>query len=428
MVAVATALGTGICRCGSASLLSTAPSTSVCGRACRRRALNTPNDASPKTNAAVARTAATCRSVILGRSATSAHMMLHGSDTSRESIGKAPRSPCAMDVSRRDFLRSVAAAPAAATVGKDAQKTAAGTVPITPQQDALLEDVERGCFQFFLEQSDLDTGLTKDRARVVGNDSSVVASIAASGFALTAFCIGEKRGYMKLAEAHQRVLTALRFLNDKMPTHRGFFYHFANIKTGQRIWDSEVSSIDTALLLCGLLTARAYFTHAEIDRLARDIFNRVEWEWLSEDTALLPQGWSPETGFLPYRWDLYSELMMIYLLGLGSVRHPIGVQAWNAWKRTKFEYDGLRYIGAFAPLFVHQYSQAWFDFRDRRDQFADYFLNSIRATEAHRRFCIELGREFHDYSADLWGITASDSQRGYVVWGGPPAMGPIDGQ
>src|SRR5271157_4266955 len=119
--------------------------------------------------------------------------------------------------------------------------------------------------------------------------------------------------------------------------------------------------------------------------------------------------------------------MMMYLLGMGSSTHPLKPYTWTAWRRVTFEYDGLRYIGSFAPLFVHQYSQAWFDFRNKRDQFADYFQNSATATEAHRLFCIELGKQFSDYSQDLWGITASDSPKGYVVWGGPPATGPIDG-
>ncbi len=153
----------------------------------------------------------------------------------------------------------------------------------------------------------------------------------------------------------------------------------------------------------------------------------MEWTWISEDTSLLSHGWSPEIGFLPSRWDYYSELMMMYLLGLGSTSHPLKPEAWNAWKRLTFEYDGLRYIGSFAPLFVHQYSQAWFDFRRKRDKYADYFQNSVIATEVHRRFCLELGKQFPDYSDDLWGITASDSPTGYVVWGGPPAVGPIDG-
>jgi hypothetical protein len=135
----------------------------------------------------------------------------------------------------------------------------------------------------------------------------------------------------------------------------------------------------------------------------------------------------PEVGFLPYRWDGYSELMMMYLLGIGSSVHPLAPATWNAWKRVQFEYEGVRYVGAFAPLFVHQYSQAWFDFRNRRDRYTDYYQNSIIATEVHRRFCIELAKEFPDYNENLWGITASDSQHGYVAWGGPPAVGPLDG-
>jgi hypothetical protein len=193
------------------------------------------------------------------------------------------------------------------------------------------------------------------------------------------------------------------------------------------MWDSEISSIDTAILLCGVLTCRQHFRHEEIYNLAANIFNRVEWNWLSEDTTLLPHGWAPETGFLPFRWDYYSELMMIYLLGLGSSSYPLRTEAWNAWKRTTFEFDGLRYIGSYAPLFIHQYSQAWFDLRGKRDRYADYFANSAIATDAHRRFCLELSKQFPDYSDDLWGITASDSEKGYVAWGGPPQMGPIDG-
>ena len=296
-----------------------------------------------------------------------------------------------------------------------------------PEDDQFLEELIKANFLFFVEQVHPATGLVKDRCNMRRTDTSIVASVAATGFGLTALCIGHKRGYISLAEAHNRVLTALHFLFEKMPTHRGFFYHFANMSTGERIWDSEVSSIDTAILLCGVLTCRQYFRHSEVARLAREIFSRVEWNWLSEDTSLLPHGWSPESGFLPYRWDYYSELMMIYLFGLGSSTHPLPPDAWNAWKRKTFEYDGLRYIGSYAPLFVHQYSQAWFDFRNKKDKYGDYFWNSIVATEVHRRFCLELAKQFPDYSNDLWGITASDSAHGYVAWGGPPATGPIDG-
>lgn len=301
------------------------------------------------------------------------------------------------------------------------------TEALSQEDDEFLEELERANFRFFVDQADPETGLVKDRCNVRGPDNTVAASVAATGFGLTALCIGHKRGYLSLGEAHERAITALHFLWAKMPTHRGFFYHFANVKTGERVWESEVSSIDTAILLCGVLTCHEYFRHSEITRFAYDIFSRVQWTWLSEDTSLLPHGWSPETGFLPYRWDYYSELMMIYLFGLGSASHSLPPEAWNAWKRTTFEYEGLRYIGSFAPLFIHQYSQAWFDFRGKRDRHADYFLNSIIATEVHRIFCLEMGKQFPDYSDDLWGISASDSQYGYVAWGGPPATGPIDG-
>jgi hypothetical protein len=299
---------------------------------------------------------------------------------------------------------------------------------LSGDDDQLLEDVEKASFLYFWEQANPETGLVKDRSTARGSDNSVVASIAATGFGLTALCIGENRGLVSRAEARGRAAAAMRFLWKKLPTHRGFFYHFANINTGERVWDSEVSSVDTAILLCGILTCRQHFEeHSEISKLAYEIFQRVDWTWLSEDTSLLPHGWTPEVGFLPYRWDYYSELMMMYLLGLGSTSYPLRTETWNAWKRTTFEYDGLRYIGSFAPLFVHQYSQAWFDFRNKRDKYADYFQNSRIATDVHRRFCLELAKQFPDYNDDLWGITSSDSARGYVVWGGPPATGPIDG-
>jgi hypothetical protein len=300
-------------------------------------------------------------------------------------------------------------------------------VALSPEDDQFLDDLERSSALFFWEQANPQTGLVKDRCNVRGDDRGVVASIASTGFGLTAICIAEKRGYISHQDARLRVIATLVFLWRKLPTHRGFFFHFANINTGERIWDSEVSSVDTAILLCGILTCRQHFQDRDIIELAKAIFDRVDWTWLSEDTTLLPHGWTPEMGFLPSKWDYYSELMMIYLLGMGSSAHPLRPEAWQAWKRITFEYDGLRYIGSFAPLFVHQYSQAWFDFRGKRDKYADYFQNSTTATEVHRRFCVELGRSFPDYSDDLWGITASDSDRGYVIWGGPPAMGPIDG-
>jgi len=301
-----------------------------------------------------------------------------------------------------------------------------GIYAFPPDDEALLEDVEEAAFLYFWEQTNPKTGISRDRCNVRTSTKNDLGSIASTGFGLTALCIGAMRGYVSHAEAEKRALDALTFLWKKLPNHRGFFYHFADINTGERLWESEVSSIDTSILMCGVLTCREYF-YGEVGELALEIFQRIDWTWLSEDTEVLPHGWTPETGFLPYRWDNYSEMMMMYLMGLGSTTYPLKPETWDAWKRTIFEYDGIRYIGAFAPLFIHQYSQAWFDFRNKRDRYADYFLNSIIATDVHRRFCTDLAGRFPDYSDDLWGITASDSVRGYVAWGGPPATGPIDG-
>jgi hypothetical protein len=298
---------------------------------------------------------------------------------------------------------------------------------LTQQDDAFLNDLEQANFLFFWEQANPKTGLIKDRCNVRATDTSTAASIAASGFGLTAICIAHKRGFISWEQARERVLQSLSFLWHKVPTHRGFYFHFADMNTGERIWESEVSSIDTAILLCGVLTCRQYFHDRDIEELAHAIFDRVDWTWITEGTALLSMGWTPESGFIPSRWGDYSELMMMYLLGMGSASHPLSSDTWSAWKRTSFGYDGLHYVGSFAPLFVNQYSQAWFDFRHKRDHYADYFANSIIATDAHRIFCLELHSLFPDYTDSLWGITASDSDRGYVAWGGPPATGPIDG-
>ena len=362
-------------------------------------------------------------------------------------VGKTSKAARRSAVSRRAVLRQLtgislaasvlpaeafsAAAQTARSYLEPEQEMQPAVLPapsaLTQQDDAFLNALEQANFLFFWEQSNPKTGLFKDRCNVRATDTSTVASIASTGFGLTAICIAHKRGFIPYEQARLRVLQSLSFLWHKVPTHRGFYFHFADVNTGQRVWESEVSSVDTAILLCGVLTCHAYFQDPDIEQLAHAIFDRVDWTWISEDTALLSMGWTPELGFIPSLWGDYSELMMMYLLGMGSYSHPLRPDTWFAWKRTTFEYDGLRYIGSFAPLFVNQYSQAWFDFRHKRDRYADYFENSIAATDAHRIFCLELHSQFRDYTDSLWGITASDSDKGYVVWGGPPAVGPIDG-
>jgi hypothetical protein len=293
---------------------------------------------------------------------------------------------------------------------------------------AFLDELQRASFRFFQECAHVRTGMVKDRDRATGPTSIRISSIAATGFGLSAWCIAEERQWVKAAEARDYVLATLRYIARELPHERGFHFHFIDWETGGRVWNSEASSIDTALLLCGVLTCRAHFKDPEIRALASAIYDRVDFDWLRNGGETLTHGWKPESGFLNSRWSSYCEHMMLYLLALGSNTHALRPDAWHAWKRPRVRYAGLDFISdPLAPLFIHQYSHAWFDFQGRRDAHADYFENSLTATRAHREFCAALGAEFPHYSRALWGITASDSAKGYVVWGGPPRFGPIDG-
>ena len=297
--------------------------------------------------------------------------------------------------------------------------------------DSFLEDLSRRAFRYFLEHADPRTGLVLDRAQTDGTAKAHVASIAATGFGLTALAIAASRRWIEPAGARGRVRHTLRFFADRAEHVHGWFYHWMDARTGARQWNSEISSIDTALLLAGVLTAGQYFDDHEILRLAGRIYERVDFQWmLAGSQSLLSHGWKPESGFLPNRWDSYCELMILYLLAIGSPAHPIPAEAWYAWRRPRLTYGGYSFIYD-GPLFVHQYSHAWIDFRHHRERQAphiDYFENSVEATRAHREFCIALAEKFpRSYGPDLWGITASDSAHGYYAWGGPPPQGPIDG-
>jgi hypothetical protein len=296
-----------------------------------------------------------------------------------------------------------------------------------PADEQLLEEIEKALFLFFWEQVDPYVGLVKDRTQRNGPDTREIGSIASTGFGLTALSIADHRGWMETKKLKERVRATLKFFAQRAQHQHGFFYHWMNIHTANREFNSEISSIDTALLLCGVLCCRTQFEDAEIQDLATKIYERVDWPWMLSGGKTLSHGWRPESGFIPTRWDVYCELMMVYLLALGSPTHPIPADSWDAWKRPTFEYEGYQYVGSNAPLFVHQYSQAWFDFRGKHDHYADFFENSVIATRVHKKWCLSLAKQFPDYSENLWGITASDSAHGYVVWGGPPSMGPIDG-
>lgn len=326
---------------------------------------------------------------------------------------------------------------ALATHCAPAPRPSTPTLPaVSGADEAFLDDLSRRAFLYFVEQADPVTGLVRDRARADGSAAPGpdrdVASVAATGFGLAALCIGAERGWMDVAQARGRARATLRFLVERAPHERGWLYHFLDAAGGERRWRSEASSIDTALLLGGALTARQCFrADGEIVGLATALYERVDFPWmLAGDPALLSMGWKPETGFIASRWDRHFEQPLLVLLGIASPTHPLAPEAWTAWKREWVTYDGYRFVAGAAPLFIHQFSQAFVDFRGRRDRGPprlDYFENSVVATRAHRRFCLDLAERFPGYSDNVWGITASDSASGYVAWGGPPAEGPIDG-
>lgn len=305
--------------------------------------------------------------------------------------------------------------------------------PAPAGRAAFLDELQRRALLYFWENSSPRTGLVLDRARTGGGETRTVASSAATGFGLTAFCIGAARGWMDPKALRQRAVAALRHYAGQAPHEHGWFYHFVDSGSGARVWDCEISSIDTALLLAGVLTARQYFADDEVRALADAIYDRVDFRWmLNGHPALLSHGWKPESGFLANRWDSYCELQILYALGLASRTSPLPDASWRAWKRPWMEYGGYRYVSGADPLFVHQYSQAWLDLRGRKERGGagiDWFENSRTATRAHRAFCIELGKTGFPgcYSEDLWGITASDSRNGYVAWGGPPLHPAVDG-
>lgn len=312
----------------------------------------------------------------------------------------------------------------------------AGRYLLAPADRAFIEDLSHRAVRYFWEQADPNTGLVLDRARVDGSphdeEHRRIASIAATGFGLTALCIAAERRWIDPREVRERVRVTLRFFSRRASNEHGWFYHWMDVQTGERRWKSEVSSIDTALLLAGVLTAKQYFRDdREIKRLATDIYHRVDFQWMQNgQPQLLTHGWKPETGFLKSLWGDYSEETILYLIAIGSPTHPITPGAWRAWKRDWITYAGYSYLASAAPLFIHQYSHAWVDYRGRQEQappHVDYFENSVKATRAHRAFCIDLSKEFPGYSENVWGITASDSSKGYVAWGGPPRDSNIDG-
>ena len=330
--------------------------------------------------------------------------------------------------------KQAAVAPArAATVATAPEIAAAEPAPAVPP--LALDDVEHRTFEYFWQTANPQNGLVPDHWPL-GNEP--FASIAAVGFALTAYPIGVEHGWITRDQARQRVLTTLRFFanapqgtsEDEDTGYHGFFYHFLNMQTGHRYgrW-VEVSTIDTTLLMSGVLFDESYFNgddpqEKEIRELAEKLYRGMDWNWMQVRAPLVGMGWTPGGGFIPHDWQGYDEGMILYVQALASPTHPVQPDAWTAWTST---YDrswgsfmgGLPHIG-FAPLFGHQYSQAWIDFRGIQDAYMrargiDYFENRARATVAQREYAIANPLHWKGYDANVWGLTASNGPAN-VVW------------
>jgi hypothetical protein len=288
--------------------------------------------------------------------------------------------------------------------------------------EGLLDRFQRASFGYFLPECNPTNGLVADTSR-----AGAPASIAVVGFALSSYPVAVERGWMARADAAARTLVTLRFFWNSSQSEqpdatgsKGFYYHFLDMRSGKRVWQSELSMIDTTLLCAGILTASAYFTgstpsETEIRELADRLYRRIDWQWAQNGKSTVSQGWKPECGFLRYGWEGYNEAAILYVLGLASPTHPLADEScYKAWTATYqweniYGYD-LLYAG---PLFIHQFSHAWVDFQGIQDGFMrekgiDYFENSRRATYVQREYALRNPHQFEGYGEDCWGLSADD--------------------
>ncbi|KAF1710522.1 hypothetical protein CSC70_07635 [Pseudoxanthomonas kalamensis DSM 18571] len=294
-----------------------------------------------------------------------------------------------------------------------------------PALPPLFDDIERRAFRYFWDTTNPDNGLAPDR-----HPSRPFSSIAAVGFALTAYPIGIENGWVDRDQAIERTLKTLEFFRDApqgpqpqgTSGYKGFYYHFLDMQTGHRINSNvELSSIDTSLLMMGVLFAQSYYDgddprEAQIREIAEQLYAGIDWNWMQRNAPLVSMGWHPEKGFIDNDWKGFDEAMFLYVLALGSPSHPVEPEAWQAWARTYDrvwgEFQRQEYL-SFAPQFGHQYSQSWIDFRGIRDAFMrdkemDYFENSRRATLAQQAYAVANPMGWRDYGENVWGLTACD--------------------
>jgi hypothetical protein len=312
------------------------------------------------------------------------------------------------------------------------------SVGASPQPDAgvysssdqlFLSDLEQREVQFYWSETNASTGMVPDSASANGGGASAFSSIAATGFGLTALTVGDERGWISHANAYNRALTTINFLYNNGANVNGFFYHFLNPTTGARYGTSEVSSVDTAELMAGVLDVGQYWAGTPLQTTSLALYNRVNWPWMQQASGVFYGQWTPESGF-QYGYGDFSEAVVLYLLALGSPTHPSSIASWYSWSRSPSEsYGGYNYIRADdGALFTEQYPQDWFNLQGLTDKTGlNYYVNSQNATLAQRAWMMSLSSSYPDYGPNMWGWTPAAGPNGYIIWGGPPANVPVDG-
>ncbi len=296
----------------------------------------------------------------------------------------------------------------------------------------VLNQVEHRAFLFFWQQSSPETGLTLDRA---SNNSPykkfTIASIASTGYALASLPIAVTHQWITNKAAYHRALITLNFAVNRLSTVHGWYYHFVDINSGVRQWKCEVSSIDTALLLQGALIDSAFWPHSRVQRLADQIYQRIDWHWMltnggrQPNKLVLSMGWHPEKGFIHANWDSYCELMTLLMPALGAPHNPPPSAIWHAWKRPVVNYQGLTTLAG-GPIFIHEMAQEFYDFRGKRDPEGwNYYATAKNGILINRAFCIAHASTYAGLGPNCWGLNANDAPDGYSAYGAP--QGPIDG-
>jgi hypothetical protein len=298
--------------------------------------------------------------------------------------------------------------------------------PAADDLDRLPTDEDLGRLQwttldYYLRESNPANGLIRDKT-----EPNAPASIAAVGMALATVPILVERGVVHRELGAALALKRLRFFHASpqgpepdATGYRGFYYHFLDMQSGRRAWDCELSTIDSAFLFAGILTVGTYFDQPtpaedEVRRLADDLYRRADWDWARDGGPTLTHGWRPETGFISHRWEGYDEGLLLYVLGLGSPTHPLPPESYAAYCAT-YQWKEIygRELLYSGPLFTHQLSHQWIDFRGLRDRFmedhgTDYFENARQATLVQQEYAVRNPLGFAGYGEHCWGFTACD--------------------